>query len=158
MDTYRTVTLTEAEMTALDDGQGWYKAGDDVAVAGYVDRDGVDLNVNGETVCDGWTTWDELPASIRQQATDPVFGKVLYGGNVYHLSEEASLTNRVFHGWFGDADDGETYTTEYSASAFDSEGAPYRVYWQFDVIKGQEPEDEGDYPWTDEHISAVEGV
>lgn len=156
MDTYKTVTLTETEMDALDDGQEWYKPGDDVAVAGYVDRDGVDLNVNGKTVCDGWTTWDQLPASVRWQATDPVYGKILWGGNVYHLTEQAELTNRVFHGWWGDAQEGETYTTEYSASAFDNDGNQHRVYWQFEVVKGQEPEDDGDYPWTDDNISNVD--
>lgn len=156
MSTYKSVTLTDDEMASLDDGQEWWKAGDTVIVAGDVDRDSVGLNVNGSNVCDNWTTWDQLPASVRCQATDPVYGKVFWMGNVYHVYDRAELTNRVFHGWFGDAEEGESYTTEYVAHAYDSRGTEYRVYWQFDVVRGEEPEDEGDYPWDDEHVSSVE--
>jgi hypothetical protein len=64
---YLTVTLTDEEMTVLDDGQAWYDDGDTVILGGYW-YGGVDLIVNGETVCDNWTTWDELPESIRNRA------------------------------------------------------------------------------------------
>lgn len=66
---YKTVTLTEDEMAALDDGQGWYEAGDTVVLGGYVggaQRTAHQLQMEvGGQVHDNWTTFDELPAALQ---------------------------------------------------------------------------------------------
>lgn len=76
------------------------------------------------------------------------FGSVTFEGKLYILTQDADYTNRVFPGWFGDAQDGETYTTEFSAAAIDENGDKCRVFWQFEEIRGQEREDSEKYDWS----------
>lgn len=83
------------------------------------------------------------------------FGTVTHEGTAYTLAEVATLSNRPFAGWWGDAEDGDEYTSEWVARAIDDAGDEYQVYWQFDAIKGEEPEDDGNWPWDDEHIARV---
>lgn len=78
------------------------------------------------------------------------FGKVGFDGVEYALIEQASQTNRVFSGWFGDVSTGEEYTDEWCANAIREDGETAVVYWQFDVTKGSEPEAE-DLDWDDVH-------
>ncbi len=64
---HRRILLTQNEMSLLDDGQGWYKPGDECWLGGYVDEDGngvLDLCVNGKTE-DNWTSGSDLPETIR---------------------------------------------------------------------------------------------
>lgn len=72
---------------------------------------------------------------------------VIFNNFRYTLDTDATLTNRVFPGWFGDAEEGEHYTAEYSATATLLNGDTVEIIWQFDEIKGQEKEDEGGYDW-----------
>lgn len=71
--TYVGVTLTEEEMVQLDDGQNWYKPGDEVIIGGRVPEPDdtraapFDLNVNGENTCDGWIFWHEIPENIKKR-------------------------------------------------------------------------------------------
>lgn len=91
---------------------------------------------------------------IAEMAND--LGVVTFEGKTFRLMEVATLTNRVFHGWWGDASESEPeYTSEYGAAAEDDAGDPYKVIWQFDAVKGEEPEDEGNWPWDDGHITSV---
>ena len=76
-------------------------------------------------------------------------------GQQYTVDDDAVLSNRVFNGWWGDANEGDEYTAEYKANAVDSRGIDCDVYFQFDAVKGQEPEDESEYPFDDDHISKV---
>lgn len=86
------------------------------------------------------------------------FGTITYEGNSYELTDNCFLTNRLFDGWWGDAEEGEEYTSEWEAPARDETGNIYRVTWQFEAIKGEEPEDDG-WPWeNDEHIINVEMI
>lgn len=85
------------------------------------------------------------------------FGTVTYKGQRLALAEQATPSNRVFSGWWGDAEENDgRYTAEYQASAVDTKGNSYMVYWQFDQIKGQEPGDESDYPFDNNHISRID--
>ena len=64
------VTLTEQEMAELDDGQGWYEAGDAVVIGGYLPTDdeinpAFSLSVNGEAVCENWIFWYNVPDSVK---------------------------------------------------------------------------------------------
>lgn len=77
------------------------------------------------------------------------FGTINQDGNEYTLTQEADYSNRVFPGWYGDAQEGESYTAEFSAAAVDANGDTHRVYWQFDEVKGQERADAGSYDWSD---------
>ena len=83
------------------------------------------------------------------------FGTATFEGKTYTLDCVAYLTNNVFLGWFGDAAEGESYTAEYEATAHDTDGTNYGIRWQFETVKGQEPEDESDYPFDDQHITAA---
>lgn len=79
------------------------------------------------------------------------FGEITFQGQQYALVFQAQLTNRVFDGWWGDARGGEEYVSEWSAPAIGTDGNEYVVRWQFDAVKGQEPEDDGDWPWDEIH-------
>lgn len=83
------------------------------------------------------------------------YGTVTHEGKEYTLTSIADYSNRLFTGWWGDAQEGEEYTAEFSAPAIDDEGNKYRVYWQFDAVKGEEPEDNGNWPWYDDNITRV---
>ena len=81
-------------------------------------------------------------------------GTVKFSGKTYALTRQADLTNRVFHGWFGDANEDGEYTVEYSAPAVGQDGTEVTVYWQFDEVKGEEMEP-SDYDWDNvSHIRA----
>lgn len=71
-----------------------------------------------------------------------IMATVSYQGKNYKLIGDISATNRVFSGWWGDAKNGEEYIAEYSAPAVGDDGEEYVIRWQFDVIKGDEPEDD----------------
>lgn len=80
---------------------------------------------------------------------DKGFGVVYFAGKEYILLRDATLSNRVFSGWFGDAADGEEYISEWTAPAVDRDGNEYTVSWHFNVVKGEEPEDGSYYDWYD---------
>lgn len=77
------------------------------------------------------------------------FSKVEFRGKTYALSAQAELTNRVFPGWWGDAAEGEEYTQEWSAPAMDTDGNECVVRWQFEVVRGEETEDDSLHDWDD---------
>jgi hypothetical protein len=83
------------------------------------------------------------------------FGTVVYEGKVYWLTAVADFSNRPFPGWWGDAQEGDLYTAEFSCPAVDGAGDEWLVYWQFEAVKGQEPEDNGAWPWDEENIARV---
>jgi len=97
----------------------------------------------------------------REQAAELIhkesskFGTVVFEGEKITLSEQATLSNRVFSGWWGDKRDGEEYFAEYKASGVDSKKNSVAVYWQFLTIKGEEPEDESNYSWENSDITKV---
>lgn len=66
-----------------------------------------------------------------------------------HSDDECTLTNRVFHGWWGDVAEGDSYVSEWQCSAKDGDGNDYLIVWQFPAVKGDEPEDDA-WPWGDE--------
>lgn len=70
----------------------------------------------------------------------------------------ATLTNRVFSLWYGKAEEGEEYISEWQEIAKDEDGNEYRIIWQFDVIKGFEPYDE-ELPWDNlDNISRIQSI
>lgn len=86
---------------------------------------------------------------------DMAYGTVSFGGEVYFLMGDPAATNRVFSGWYGDVEDGEHYTAEWSSQAEDKDGGKVTVVWQFNIVKGGEPEDDGELPLDDYHIATV---
>ena len=78
------------------------------------------------------------------------FGEVSFKGVSYALISQAAPTDRLFGGGWSDAAEGEAYTAEYSAAAMGQDGEEYVVRWQFEMVRGQEPEDGADLPcdWT----------
>lgn len=69
-------------------------------------------------------------------------------------TRQPELSNRLFTGWWGDAEEGEPYTTEWSCPAIDMDGNEYEITWQFDEIKGEEREPDT-YPWDVDHITRI---
>lgn len=92
---------------------------------------------------------------MNMQEISRKFGTVVFDGNEYTLTAQADYTNRVFPGWFGDAEEGDSYITEFSCPAVDAAGNIYEVTWQFNVTKGEEllPEN---HEWSD--VASVELV
>ncbi|MDR1685203.1 MAG: hypothetical protein LBR82_01975 [Desulfovibrio sp.] len=73
---------------------------------------------------------------------------VMADGRVLTVTRHAELTNRVFPGWFGDVKDGEEYVSEWDILAVDADGEEYRIIYQYDLVKGEEPLPE-DLDWDD---------
>lgn len=86
--------------------------------------------------------------SMDMQQLAKQFGTVTFEGKTYTLTAQADYTNRVFPAWYGDASEGESYTTEFDCEALDDAGNLYRVVWQFEVVKGEEPEPDN-HNWDD---------
>lgn len=81
---------------------------------------------------------------------------ITYKNRTFTLLEQATLTNRVFDYWYGDAQYGEAYISEWAALAEDEHGISCRVYFHFDAIKGQEWEDDSNWAWDEEHVYRVD--
>jgi hypothetical protein len=92
---------------------------------------------------------------IEYEINKSSFGSVIYQGREYILTCQAYQSNRVFSGWFGDAEEGESYTDEWEATATDRQGNQFAVVWQWEIVKGEEPEDGGDLPFRDSNIVKV---
>ena len=88
--------------------------------------------------------------------TKEMKAEVTFEGKTYRVNGSlAYQTNRVFFGWHNDVEQGETYIDEWAEDGEDMSGIPVRVTWQWEMVKGEEPEDGGDYPWCDENIVEV---
>lgn len=72
-------------------------------------------------------------------------------------NDDATRTNRVFAGWYGDAEEGQAYTDEFSMIVKGSDKKDYLITWQFERIKGEECEDE-DLDWNDISNINVEAI
>lgn len=104
--------------------------------------------------------WGLTPEQWREQIALALFekasdknGKVEFEGREYALLCEPSLTNNVFPGWFGDAKNGEAYVMQWGAGAVDADGIKHSMIWEFDAVRGEEPDDDSNWPWD-----AVYGV
>ncbi len=85
MKRFYSINLTDDELTALDDGQGWWADGDYVSLGVNAGAVSVDLCVNGETH-DNWITLRELP--------DDICGR-LFGGNPMIIKAEKQIAGFV---------------------------------------------------------------
>jgi hypothetical protein len=105
----------------------------------------------------GYSSIDRLAQAILRGeiAMSTNYGKVNFNGKTYRLDNQAELTNRVFPGWWGDAEEGESYTAEWAADAADEQGQDCKVVWQWQEIKGEELEDAGNYPWDDDQVDHI---
>lgn len=71
---FKSVTLKPKDLARLDDGQGWWKSGDDVMLGGYLSDNNDDdnpmfqLSVNGYNH-DNWTRWSDMPSWLKQKFT-----------------------------------------------------------------------------------------
>jgi len=97
---------------------------------------------------------DDGPENIWTM-DDKMTQKFTHNGKEYTLTADAVLSNRVFPGWYNDVLEGEVYQAEYQADAVDAAGNDCLIVWHFDETRGEEIEDEGNYPWDDDHIYKV---
>lgn len=75
-------------------------------------------------------------------------GEIIFQGKHYALLAQAALTNRLFDGgWNPYLRHGEEYISEWSAPAIGQDGEEYIIVWRFSAVKGQEPEDNSNWPW-----------
>lgn len=70
------------------------------------------------------------------------------------MDGDVEFTNRVFPGWWGDAEEGEGYIAEYADTGYSPDGEKYIVEYQFDLVKGEEPEPD-DLTFDVEHVSRI---
>lgn len=81
------------------------------------------------------------------------FGSVEFEGKKYILTAQADFTGRLLPGAYvnlNEAEEGEDFDFEMSASAIDKDGVEFEVYWIFTDTKGQEKElDAFDYDNAD---------
>ena len=68
--------------------------------------------------------------------------------------DEFSLSNRVFAGCWQDAKEGEEYWSEWVGYGKDKDGNEYKIIFHFKAVKGEEPDDDGSWPWDEEHIES----
>lgn len=101
-------------------------------------------------------SWFGLPA----EECDPA--NWIDGGKLQAIEltsdDECFLSNYVFPGWHGDAAEGEEYTSQWQVYAEGSDGERYLITWDFPAVKGQEPEDDGDWPWDNEQYMSIERI
>lgn len=71
-------------------------------------------------------------------------------GKKYAVISQPELSNRIFPGWWGDADQGEEYMSEWVAPAISQDGHNVAIVWRFDEVKGLE-RGENDYEWDAVH-------
>jgi hypothetical protein len=93
---------------------------------------------------------------FKYKESSKEFGEVEFENRTYALTQQAYSSCRTFPGSWHDANEEETYIDEWCAGAIDKDGNKYEVTWQWDMIKGDEPEDGSNYPWFDENIVSVE--
>lgn len=85
------------------------------------------------------------------------YGTITFQGRRYILQQDAVLSDRLFTGsWHDTSEPGDAYVAEWMAHATDDAGEDFTVYWQFPAVRGEEPEDDSNWPWGDEHITRVE--
>lgn len=71
---------------------------------------------------------------------------------------DATLTNRVFPGWWGDVTDDEEYFAEWQAIGTGPAGESVRIVWQFPAVKGAEPDDDA-WPWDEQrYVQSIERI
>ena len=63
-----------------------------------------------------------------------------FEGKKYTAKEEMQQTNRVFPGWYGDAEEGDSYTDEWSADGYDEDGNEVCIIMRFEQVRGEELE------------------
>jgi hypothetical protein len=87
------------------------------------------------------------------QSTTSEFGMTACDGKKYTLTNAADYTGRLLPGGYTNyvnAENGENYDFEMSASAVDEDGVECTVYWIFSDTKGDEdPLDTYDYSTAD---------
>lgn len=66
-----------------------------------------------------------------------------------NTDDSCFLTNLIFPGWWGDAEVGEAYRSEWACYGENEANDRYKIVWRFPAVKGQEPDDD-EWPWDDE--------
>lgn len=70
------------------------------------------------------------------------FGSYEFEGKTYYAARQMEPTSRLFPGCFNDAEEGEEYTSEYSAPGYDENGTPVEIFMTFTEVKGEEVDPE----------------
>lgn len=70
------------------------------------------------------------------------FGSYELSGKTYYATRQMEPTSRLFPGCFNDVEEGEEYTSEYSAPGYDENGTPVEIFMTFTEVKGEEVDPE----------------
>lgn len=73
-----------------------------------------------------------------------------FDGQTYTIDGDAFFSNRPFAGWWGDADEGQGYTSEWYQPTIDEDGNNVTLVYHFDALRGEEPEDDG-WDWANDN-------
>lgn len=69
------------------------------------------------------------------------YGTTQREGKTIILDSDADFTSRLMpHLPYHEAEEGDTYFFEMSANGHDEQGNNCTVYWEFEAVKGEEPE------------------
>ena len=81
------------------------------------------------------------------------FGTVEFNGKKYTLTSDADFTNSVLNypKNYNDAEDGEEFDFQMSASATDANGNECTVYWIFSDIKGESEKELDSFDYDNVH-------
>lgn len=83
---------------------------------------------------------------------------ITYNGVAIQATQDAYLSNRVFPGSWGDAQEGEGYTAEWETRGEDADGNEYLIRWQFDAVRGEEPDDDSNWDWDNVDCISVRQI
>lgn len=73
--------------------------------------------------------------------SDSDYGTIQYEGKIITLDTDATLTSRLMpYLPYHDAEEGDTYHFEMRALGHDENDNDCTVYWEFEAVKGSEPE------------------
>ena len=81
------------------------------------------------------------------------YGTVVHEGKEYILTSEADFTGRMLphNNNYNDVEIGEEFDFEMSASAIDSEGKKYTVFWIFTDVKGESEKELDSFDYDNAH-------
>lgn len=81
--------------------------------------------------------------------------EVTFEGKDYTIDDQCFLSNRFFDKSWSGVQEGDEYLSEWCCNGIDENGNKVMVTWQFDTVKGFEPDDDSYWPWKDRYITSV---
>lgn len=104
------------------------------------------INTNTGSIDTAKNWRDELGADFEAAEIEEIGAKPI---------DQATLTNRVFPGWWGDAQDGEEYIEEWEEHYIADNGQEFSAIYHFTNLRGEDGTAPDDLTWDEDHIWMV---